>query len=85
MLFRSIKQWNLEHVETALCINVLEHVTDPVTLLERLYTFSKRVIANVCMDEKEKSHIASRSDLERCRIILEKRGGLYSEDSHTRL
>lgn len=65
-------------METVLCINVLEHVNDPVGLLEKLLTIGKRVVANICIAH-DSSHIASHEELEKCRAILTEKGTLYSE------
>lgn len=71
-----IKKWDGEAVETVTCMNVLEHVPDPVALLTRLMKIGNRVIANICTDH-DSPHIAPHDKLEECRNMLEKSGGLY--------
>lgn len=66
------------HVKTVVCMNVLEHVEEPVGMLERLLSIGDRVIANICTDH-DSPHIASHEDLEKCRAILSERGTLYHE------
>jgi len=66
-----------EQMETVLCTNVLEHVSDPVGLLDMLLTVGKRVIANVCMDDHEESHVAPHDELDKCREMLEMNNGLF--------
>lgn len=73
-----IPKWDGSHVETVLCTNVLEHVLDPVDMLNRLLTIGKRVIANICTDH-ESPHIAPHDQLEICRDMLKERGTLYCE------
>jgi methyltransferase family protein len=71
-----IQQWKCRFVNTVLCFNVLEHVKDPVALLEKLQMVGRRVIANICVDH-DASHIASHEDLDICRSILEAKETLY--------
>lgn len=69
-----------DRFSTVICFNVLEHVPDPVGLLNKLYTLSNRVIADVCIDEEDKlqdPHIAPKDALRECAGILHRRGGLY--------
>lgn len=72
-----IREWDGQQVETILCMNVLEHVVDPVTMLKYLMTVGKRVIANVCTAEGP-SHIASHESLEECRKMLQEAGTLFA-------
>lgn len=72
-----VAQWAPdEPVETILCINVLEHVPDPVGKLHYLKSLAKRVIANVCMDD-DSPHVAKPESLERCAKLLKGWGTLY--------
>lgn len=71
-----IKEWHGERMGTVLCINVLEHVNDPVSLLDKLLGIGNRVIANICTDD-DAPHIASHAELEKCRAILESKETLY--------
>ena len=72
-----LTEWDSKPVSTVLCFNVLEHVSEPLLLLQRLMTIGKRVVANCCMDHDEASHIASESDLRKCYDIIKKSGDLY--------
>jgi len=68
------------HFNTVICINVLEHVEDPVALLNKLYKLSNRVIANVHIDEEDRpkgSHIASKESMRECKKVLERAGTLF--------
>lgn len=71
-----IKPWSGEPVNTVTCINVLEHVADPVAMLTGLMKEGRRVIANICTDH-DSPHIAPHDKLEECRKMLEAHGGLY--------
>jgi hypothetical protein len=68
--------WNGEPVKTVICMNVLEHVGDPVALLNKLVQ-TGRVIANICTDRHDSPHVAPEDQLEKCRRILEDQGTLY--------
>lgn len=76
---RNIHMWKNEKVATVLCTNMLEHVSDPVGMLNKLLDTGKRVIANVCMS-RDASHIAPYEELDKCRAILESRGTFYHGD-----
>lgn len=71
-----IREWNGERVKTVLCTNVLEHVANPVALLESLFRVGGRVIANICTDH-DSPHIAPHDQLEICRQMLTEQGTLY--------
>lgn len=71
-----IKEWDGEQVETVFCINVLEHIHQPVKFLEGLMRVGRRVIANICTAH-DSPHIAPHDELEKCRVILEGRESLY--------
>lgn len=71
-----IAQWDGRKVETVICINVLEHVENPVELLTTLMQIGTRVIANICLDH-DTPHIAPEAELEKCRTMLTEHGGLY--------
>lgn len=71
-----INVWAGEPVKTILCLNVLEHVADPVAMLTGLMKEGRRVIANICTDH-DSPHIAPHDKLEECRKMLEASGGLY--------
>lgn len=78
-----VGEWKGESVETVLCLNVLEHVRQPLALLKRLQKIGKRVIANPGKEDDEHldaPHIAPHGQLEECRRILEKEGGLFVAD-----
>lgn len=64
-------------VSTVLCINVLEHLPDPVGTLLYLKNFSPCVIANTNMDRHEDQHIAPEAELTRCTEMLREWGTLY--------
>jgi hypothetical protein len=82
---RGVSVWDEktpDHFSTVVCINVLEHVENPMALLEKLYGLSNRVIADVCIDEDDKlqgPHIAPKDELRECRRILMENRGLYEE------
>jgi SAM-dependent methyltransferase len=74
-----------DRFNTVICLNVLEHVEDPVGLLKKLYRLSNRVIADVCIDEETKlqtPHIAPHEALRECADILRDHGSLYSSEPH---
>lgn len=65
------------NISTTFCLNVLEHVQDPVTLLKKLKRNSAQVIANICMDRDDSPHIAPLESLKQCKSMLEEWGTLY--------
>ena len=70
---------------TVICINVLEHVADPVRLLRKLYKLSNRVIANICIDpddHKQIPHIANPDALRECEKVLRSRNSLYEYEPY---
>ena len=73
--------WNKEPVNTILCINVLEHLEKPKELLRELIETGARIIANVCEDEGEKSHVASIADMKECKRIIQCVGYLYENNN----
>jgi len=67
---------------TIVCLNVLEHVSDPVGLLNKFYKMTNRVIADVVIDPEDgeqSSHIAPKDALRECAYMLGNRRGLYVE------
>lgn len=66
-----------ERVETVICTNVLEHVENPVELLNYLRSISHLVIANVCLDTDDEPHIAPMSARLECADMLREWGTLY--------
>lgn len=78
-----VGEWHGGPVETVLCLNVLEHVRNPLALLRRLQKIGKRVVANPGKeddDHLDEPHIAPRGQLEKCRAIMEAEGGLFVSD-----
>ncbi len=71
-----IQMWDGGKVGTVLCFNVLEHVKDPVGLLETLFAIGDKVIANIDLSD-DGPHIASHKELEHCRRMLEEKESLY--------
>ncbi len=70
---------------TIICINVLEHVADPVALLHKLYSMSNRVIADICIDtddHQQSPHIAPVEALRECKKVLNARRSLYAYEPH---
>jgi len=66
--------------KTIICLNVLEHVEHPVELLEKFYSMSNRVIADICIDKDDEGqtpHIAPVDELLECKRILESKRSLY--------
>lgn len=71
-----VKAWGGEPVNTVLCLNMLEHVPQPVDILKNLRKLTPRVIANICTSPKH-THIASEDDLLQCKRMLVDTGCLY--------
>lgn len=55
-----------------ICLNVIEHLEDPIGFTRHLLDISPRLFANICMDRCDKQHIAPLADLVECRKILMK-------------
>jgi hypothetical protein len=73
-----IKPWGEgEPVETVLCMNVLEHLPEPVKALQYLKTIGNRVVANVCLDTDDEPHIAPMAERMKCAELLRSWGTLY--------
>jgi len=75
-----------DKVNTVLCLNVLEHMEDPVSMLATLRSICPRVYANVDMDDgdpvsgdHEHSHIAPMEQRQACVDSLAAAGGLFGE------
>ena len=70
----------LNYVHTSICLNVLEHLEKPLLTLDFLKSHSKQVIANVCLDREEASHVAPLDELKECELLLRQWGTLYEDE-----
>jgi hypothetical protein len=59
---------------TIICLNVIEHLEEPLAFTRDLLETGCRVIANVCMDRCDKQHIAPYEELLQCRALLAESG-----------
>jgi len=63
---------------TIICLNVIEHLEEPLAFTRWLVDTGCQVIANVCMDRCDKQHIAPYGELVQCKDLLqESDSGIY--------
>ena len=77
-----IKIWDNNtpsHFGTILCLNVLEHLTDPLPTLTRLRSMCNNLIANCADDPDRLQHTLNSKEIEDIKASLREHGELYGD------